>query len=477
VTVFSVSGVLPGRLLACTLSFPFLLLSVARSQDAPPARATATSLSALDTATLKRALSAYDQGHAREAEPLLRDLVRRYPKNFEAMETLGLVYAEDGNPSLALLLLEESCRLRPSSSLAQGNLGAAYLKLNRPEEALGALKRATALDPENSQTRSALGQALMATDHPADAARAFAVAAAGQPGNADILYNWALALFDAGDAEPAGEVLSRVPEKESSPQVQSLFGDVEERLGHFERAVSHFKTAASLNPSEANVYALGLELARHWTFHAAIKVYEFGVSRYPASARLQLGLGVAKYGDNDYAGAAPIFSRLLAADADNALYADLLGHSCSLIAEQQTEGCDRLQAFAEQHPQNWTAAAFAAAAILKRPSDEQDPDLALRLLQQAMVANPKFADVYFELAVLDQQEMRWQESTAWLEKAIVLRPNFSEAHYRLARAYSHLGRREEAQHEIALEQQYSQEAKDNLNGRLRKVTTFLVTLQ
>jgi predicted Zn-dependent protease len=79
--------------------------------------------------------------------------------------------------------------------------------------------------------------------------------------------------------------------------------------------------------------------------------------------------------------------------------------------------------------------------------------------------------------VLDQQQMRWQDSVAALDRAIALEPESSQAHYRLARAYSHLGRQEQARGEIALQQKYSQQEKDSLNARLRQVTTFLVTLQ
>jgi tetratricopeptide (TPR) repeat protein len=477
--VFAVEGGLTSHSAALALGLVLFVqpLGIGQNAKSPTAQAPAVDLNPADAATLKHALSAYDHANPLEAEPLLRDIVGRYPKNFEATETLGLIYVESGNFSAGIPLLERACRLRSSSALAYANLGAADLKLSHNEDAARALKRSVALSPKNAQSQSALGQALMATSHPAEAAKSFSVAAAGEPGNPDILYNWALALFDAGDSQQANEVLGQVPGKESSPQVQSLFGDIEEKQGHFEAAVQHFTTAASLDPSETNVYALGLEFARHWTFDAAIKVYEFGVSKYPASARLQLGLGVAKYGNNDYAAAAPIFSQLLSADPDSALYADLLGRSCSLIAEQHNAGCDKLQAFAQHHPRNATAATFAAASILKRPNDEQDLPQAQKLLHQAMEADPNLAEAYLQMAVFDQQEMRWQASVAALEKAIALDPESSAAHYRLARAYSHLGRREEAQQEIERQQRYAQQEKDRLNARLKKVTTFLVTLQ
>jgi uncharacterized protein HemY len=75
--------------------------------------------------------------------------------------------------------------------------------------------------------------------------------------------------------------------------------------------------------------------------------------------------------------------------------------------------------------------------------------------------------------VLDQEETHWQDSTTPLEKAIVLKPDFAEAHYRLARAYAHLGRRDDSAKEIQLQQRYAKEQKDSLDSRLKEVTTFL----
>jgi Tfp pilus assembly protein PilF len=77
--------------------------------------------------------------------------------------------------------------------------------------------------------------------------------------------------------------------------------------------------------------------------------------------------------------------------------------------------------------------------------------------------------------VLDQEETQWQQSTTPLEKAISLNPAFAEAHYRLARAYSHLGRRDDASKEIELQQRYAKQQKDSLDARLKDVTTFLTS--
>jgi hypothetical protein len=78
------------------------------------------------------------------------------------------------------------------------------------------------------------------------------------------------------------------------------------------------------------------------------------------------------------------------------------------------------------------------------------------------------------MGVLEQQRSRWKESAVVLEKAVELRPTYPEAHYRLSRAYSHLGMRDDAQKQMVLQQQYAQQEKDHINARMQEVMTFLL---
>jgi tetratricopeptide (TPR) repeat protein len=98
------------------------------------------------------------------------------------------------------------------------------------------------------------------------------------------------------------------------------------------------------------------------------------------------------------------------------------------------------------------------------------------LLQQATAAQPQLAQAYFEMGVLEQQEMHWRESVAPLERAVALDPELAEAHYRLARAYARIGKQEQAQREITIQEEYSRQKKENVDARLRDLTTFLITL-
>jgi tetratricopeptide (TPR) repeat protein len=429
-------------------------------------------ISPADQATLKRALDAYDAGDLKTSEPLLLALATRYPRSYEANEALGSLYAETNRTPLAIVYLRRACAIAPREAIAHANLGAAYLKSNNARAAIPELRTALASDPRNASTQSNLGQALMLAAQPADAAKAFASASALGPANSELIYNLALAQYESGAFREASATLARIATP--TDQTESLAGDIAERLGDFKQAIEHYQSAAQSNPSDANLYALTLELMRHWTWDEAVKIAAFGASRYPQSTHFEVAQGIAQYGGQHYPDAVVLFSALLRQDPDNALYADLLGRSCSAIAEDASAQCLGLAEFALHHPENAQAATYAAVSLLHRPAAEQDQAEVKRLLDQAIAANPRLPEAWYQMAVLEQAELQWKESAAALEKAIALRPTYPEAHYRLSRAYAHLGMKDEAQREIALQQKYSQQAKDSLNAHLQEVVTFLV---
>ena len=462
--------VLSSRLLAVP-SRLFLVLSVLLAS--PVLFSQVSGLSAHDQRELTSALAADNAGHPQQAEQPLRDLVHRYPRNFEILESLGLVYAELGEYAQACPYLTTATQVNSSSAVAFANLGSAYLKLGRTSDAIKALQRAADIDPKNAETQSALGLARMQTRQPKLAAEAFARAANVGPPGADLLYNWSVALLGAGEITDASAVASRIPDSASSAQVQSLLGDIAEHQDQFKIAVERYQKAMDLSPTEANIYTLAMEFVRHWTFDPAIKIFDYGLERYPASTLLLSGKGIAEYADNHYADAASIFSGLLAHDSNNALYAEILGHSCNLMPDS-TAGCNSMIAFAEAHPSNASASLFAAKSLLHNPGDPDATAKAEVLLRRATAIDPKLADAWYELGLLDQQKGNWRQSQTALEKCVALQPKLSKAHYRLALAYAHLGRRDEAKREIALQQQYSEQEKDKLNARMQDVTRFVV---
>jgi tetratricopeptide (TPR) repeat protein len=423
------------------------------------------------------AMAAEDKGELDRAEILLGELHSKHPGIFAVDESLGLLYVAREQFAKALPLLEAAVREQPSSDVAHVNLGAAYYKLHRNPEALREFERAAKLNPGSATTQQALGQLWMEAQQPQRAAEAFAAALDQKPGDPDLLLNQAMALEAAGESSQAAAILGSLPRANESAAAQSRLGEIDEKAGAYQQAAQHFTRAVELDPSEANVWSLGVEFLRHWTFDAAIREFEAAAAKFPDSARMRLGLGAAYFGNGSYAKAVPVFAGLLEGDPANSLYAELLGLSCTAVMQEAKPRCSTLLSYAQAHPGDARASTYAAAALVDGAATEDRMALARKLLESALAADPKLAEAQFEMGMLKQNQADWAGSIANLEAAVALKPDYAQAHYRLALAYWRSGRKQEGQAEMELQKKYARQQQHDLDQRLRQITTFLVDVR
>jgi len=442
------------------------------------AMAVAQSAPGSDAAAMERefkaAMAAEDSGDMAHAESLLLDLRTKHPGNFAVDESLGLLDVGREKFSAALPFLEDAAREQPDSDVAHANLGAVYFRLHRNKEALKEFERASQLNPANAETQQSLGALRMEAGNPAKAAEAFAAAVKLKPDDAEMELNLAQALKDAGMPTEARVALAALPGADASAPAQLLLGDMDEKESRFQQAAQHYARAVELDPSEANAWTLGCEFLRHWTFDAAIGEFEAARLKFPESTRMKLGLGAAYFGGAKYAEAVPVFADLLDADGGNALYAEMLGISCIAVVRENLPRCGALVTYAQAHPRDAKSATYAAAAIVAGVESEQKDALARKLLESAIAADPRFADAQYQMGLLKQNQSDWAGSVANLEAAIRLKPDFAKAHYRLALAYRRQGRRQDSEAEMALQEKFATQQEQDLDQRLRQITTFVV---
>lgn len=423
------------------------------------------------------AITARDQGDLDRASLLLQNLRHRHPGLFAVDESLGLIYVAQEKYAEALPLLQAAVREQPSSDVAHSNLGADLFKLKRNREALSEFTEAARLNPQNPMTQQGLGELLLDAGKPAEAAIAFNKALASKPNDPDLKLSLATAWVAARNFDRANAVLEKFPAADNSADAQVLLGQVEEGKGHPVEAARHFDRAVQLEPTEANVWMLGVEFLRHWTFDAAISEFEVATQKFPESTRMKLALGAAYFGDQKYGKAVPVFADLLTQDKNNALYAELLGMACNAVSESARPQCSALLAYAEAHPRDAKASTYAAEMLLDEEQSKPRLEQARSLLGNALSADPKSANAQFEMGQMKQDEGDWKGSIVNLETAVRLKPDLAQAHYRLALAYWRSGRKEEAQAQMALHKKYSQQEQKDLDRRLREITVFVMDVK
>lgn len=464
-------------LLTC---FALAWVGTASSQAKPanqlhssPTRSPRTAISAADTTLLNTALNAYNAGQLAEAQPALEALAHRYPARADIQTAAGMCLLERGDLQHGLPYLEAAHRLTPGDLQVAQNLGIAYVKQNEATRGLALLQTVVSRAPRNYEARLALAQAEREAAQLEAAGSSFAEAAKLQSPTPEVLYDWAATLLAGGKTAEAATVIGRISPSATDANIAELRGEIEEKAGHPAAALASFRQAAELNPNPVTVQAYGEELLRHWTFPAAATVFEYGAKQFPESPRLRMDLGIAYFGNNDFSRASEVFSGMLAQDPENSTLADLLGRSCNATTSSSSTSCDHLTDFAQQHPGNAPAALYAAIMLLQRPESADSSRQAEVLLRRALEVNPKLAEGWYQLGVLQQQRSDWAGSEESLQRAVALRPSYAEAHYRLSRAYAHTGRQGDARAELTLQQNSATAAKKDEQKRMEGVLTFL----
>jgi tetratricopeptide (TPR) repeat protein len=266
------------------------------------------------------------------------------------------------------------------------------------------------------------------------------VSAAPPDPSVDAELARALGYLEAGEPARAAEVLRGVLPRRDTAAVRNLLGDALEASGDLLAAAEEFQKAAHLDASEEHLFDWGNNLLRLRAYQPATDVFVEAVRRFPRSARLHVGLGIARYSRGQFEDAIRTFC--VAADlepGDERPYL-FLGEMYGVSAALAPEVTKRLARFVELQPGHALGHFFYAMSLWKGAAGAVPPPDVQLHLQKAVALDPGLAKAQFQLGVLYSDEGRFAEAIAALETSVRLDPSLAQAHYRLGQAYRRTGR-------------------------------------
>jgi tetratricopeptide (TPR) repeat protein len=302
----------------------------------------------------------------------------------------------------------------------------------------------------------------------------------------------------------------------SSPEAYAHLGLLEARQEHYDQAVPLYRKALALNPAIPNLRLdLGLALFKGGEPKQAIVEFKMLLKNQPPGSReaqrLTMLLGMAHYGLEEYAAAAPYLKQAAAQDPQNLPLRLALAHSClwskqyqcvldayheilmlnaesaeadMLAGEAQDElknTGDAVQEFRDAEKANprepdvhfglgyllWRLKQYEEAAqefqaeLANNPEHGQAmaylgdtemilgrPEAALPLLEKAIRIDPRNELAHLDLGTLYGNAGRQDEALRELKIAEALNPNDQNVHWRLGRFYQKMGRKDEAKIEF-----------------------------
>ena len=338
-----------------------------------------------------------------------------------AIQTLAPVFASTHDPSAGLALLRAQTAAHQDASRTLAELDA----LSFPPV-------------QDVAFRVEMGRILVQAGMEGQGANEFQRAASESRPRADLFYDLALAQFDAGQTGAALASAQRAKSSADSGAIESLLGDIDEKLGDSLAAAHSYQAALHLEPEDEQYHmALGLELLRHQTYKPAAAVFRDAAQKFPQSARARIALGVTEYLLEEYSAAGKDLMAAAKLGKDSGIAYQYLGETQleqppAPDAAAVTQICN----FSDAHSQDGHLLGYCGALLARaehergNPAPSQD---AMRRLEAAARLNPDDAIARCELGKAYEEMKQWQPARENLEFCARLTPESAEVHYRLAR--------------------------------------------
>jgi tetratricopeptide (TPR) repeat protein len=306
---------------------------------------------------IQRGWAEQQAGRLSSAKTLYEQALKIEPRHPDALNLLGVIALQGGQPEEAAQLIGRAIRVQPSNPGFHANLAQAFLAVRRFADARDAFRRAARLDPRNPQFPVGAAVCLAEQGLAAEAERDLRSITRAHPDYALAWYNLGNVLRNQQRHEEAAESYRRAIRLDPS------FADAYTELGRilhlaqrFDDAEQAYRQSLALQPDAAGGYVnlasllidrgrpadaatlcrqgigknpgpedasglqsmLGSARARQGDLAGALAAFRAATALFPGNSRALWGCGVALLESGDVQGGLRCFERARALEPDSA---------------------------------------------------------------------------------------------------------------------------------------------------------------
>ncbi|MFZ1945805.1 MAG: tetratricopeptide repeat protein, partial [Acidobacteriaceae bacterium] len=209
----------------------------------------------------------------------------------------------------------------------------------------------------------------------------------------------------------------------------------------YSEAIREYKLAATLDSGDQDLFESGLGLIDLGSVDEAKRMFASAVVKYPDSASLWLGLGIAEYLLQQKADAVQSLLRAVDIDPEYLPPYSFLANLSGTSSEADTKIANSLTRLIALHPDSPEAHYDYALALWKRYKQIPNAAATAKIeaqLKLAIAQNPQDADAHYLLGVIDADTGDYTHAAEELSQSVELNPDNAEPHYRLALTYRSL---------------------------------------
>lgn len=344
---------------------------------------------------IQQVVQSLQRGQLAEAEQALRGLLQAEPGNFAALQLLGVVLLERGEPQRALQQFDRAVRVDPSVASLFYNRGNAFSALQRLEEAAASYQAAIDLNPQLAEAHYNRGNTLRALDRRDEALASYGQAVALRPGLFQAHNNIGSLLHELGRLPEALASFDRaLASRPGYIEALQNRGLVLLDLKHWDAALASFDRALALDPGLADALAnRGRALQALERRDEAVASYDGAIALKPDHANALNNRGIALHEQRRFGDALASYDRAIAVRPD--------------------------------FPEAWNNRGNAL-------HDLRRMDEAFISYQRAIALRPDYAVAINNRGMIQQDLQRLAAARADYDAAIALRPDYAEAFKRRA---------------------------------------------
>ena len=256
----------------------------------------------------------------------------------------------------------------------------------------------------------------------------------------------AVTLEQAGNAAEAADMWKAfLKAQPANAEAYAHLGFLEAQQEHYKESVPLYRKALALSPSIPGLKMnLGLALFKAGELKEAVQVFSPLLKTQPPdspeSLRLKTLLGLAYYGQQQYAAAVPFLKEATVSDSQNLPFRLFLAHSC-LGSKQYQCVLDVYREILNLNAESAEADMLAGEAL----DEMNDREGATQQFRAAVKANPQEPNVHFGLGYLLWTQSQYEEAAKEFQEELVNVPNHIQAMVYLGDAYIKMSNPEAAE--------------------------------
>jgi tetratricopeptide (TPR) repeat protein len=360
-------------------------------------------------------------------------------------------------------------QMQSQTAADQRQTAIALEQAGRNAEAESAWRTLLNIQPTSAEAYAHLGFLESQQQRYAQAILLYRKALALDPRMPALRMNYGLALFKAGELKDAlatfeGLLKQQPPSSPEAQRLKTLIGMSHYGLKQYAAAVPYLKQAIESEPQNLP-FRLLLAHSCLWSkqYQCVLDVYREILNLNAESAEADMLAGEAMDEMQDHSGAIEQFRAAVKANPKEPNVHFGLGYL--LWTQGRYDGAAReFQAELANVPNNPQAIAYLADSQIKL----NHPENARPLLEKAIRLSPEMELAHLDLGIVEADAGKNDAAVRELKLAIKLAPNDIKAHYRLARLYQAMGRKQEASLEFEKTKTLTEAADETVFSQLKK---------